>query len=127
VDQVVSTTSFEGFPVVQVDELRHESVRYNFVFAIGDNFTRQSTWKEVTTFLPDMTTATVIHPSAVVASSASLDSGTIVLGGVMIGAKPRIGHHCTVNTDASLDHESSMGDFSSLAPGVGHGRPSGHR
>ena len=118
VDQGVSTTNFEGFPVVQVDELRNGKIRYNFVFAIGDNFARQLTWKEVTRLLPDMTPATVIHPSAVVASSASLGPGTVVLQGALIGAKSRIGDHCIVNTGASLDHESSMGDFSSLAPGV---------
>jgi acetyltransferase-like isoleucine patch superfamily enzyme len=38
--------------------------------------------------------------------------------GAVIGAYAEIGHFCVVNSSASLDHESHMQDFSSMAPGA---------
>jgi acetyltransferase-like isoleucine patch superfamily enzyme len=40
------------------------------------------------------------------------------MAGAVINPSCTIGRFCIVNTKASLDHDSVMDDFSSLAPGV---------
>jgi len=60
---------------------------------------------------------TAIHPSAIVACSASIDVGTVVMHGVIIQADAIIGKHCVINTKASIDHECRISDFVHIAPG----------
>ena len=38
--------------------------------------------------------------------------------GAHVGSNTTIGKFCIVNTNASIDHDSLMKDYSSLAPGV---------
>ncbi|PWR20804.1 acetyltransferase [Zavarzinia compransoris] len=61
---------------------------------------------------------TIVHPSAVVEPSARLGPGAQVLAGAVIGAEARIGAHSIVNTRASIDHDSCLGDAGHLAPGA---------
>lgn len=117
-DRFSSASEFEGFPLLTMDELNKRNVRLLTVVAVGDNSTRQLVCASLAKSMKDLSFVTLIHPSAVVASSASLGPGTVVLQGAIVGAKSRIGDHCIINTGASLDHESSIGNFSSLAPGV---------
>jgi len=117
-DQFSSAREFEGFPLLTLDQLKDANVAQLVVIAVGDNSKRQLVSANLENKLGGLSFLTLIHPSAVVASSARLGPGTVVLQGAIVGAKSRIGNHCIVNTGASLDHESSMGNFSSLAPGV---------
>lgn len=118
IDQYSSVGAFEGFPLLNLEALKDGGVPPLVVIAVGDNSTRRLVSTTLEKVLGRLSFATLVHPSAVVASSASLGPGTVVLQGAIIGAKSRVGDHCIVNTGATLDHESSMGDFSSLEPGV---------
>ncbi|NNE34615.1 MAG: acetyltransferase, partial [Rhodothermales bacterium] len=68
--------------------------------------------------LPELPIATAIHPSAIIGSDVSIGAGTIVMAGSIVNPGCSIGKCCIVNTAASLDHDSTMHDYSSLAPGV---------
>lgn len=88
------------------------------IVAIGDNFARAAVSGRIRAIAPALQFITVVHPSAVVARDATLGLGSVVLAGAVIGASARVGEGCIVNTKASLDHDSVMDAFSSLAPGV---------
>jgi sugar O-acyltransferase (sialic acid O-acetyltransferase NeuD family) len=62
--------------------------------------------------------ATVVHPSAVVASDAELGEGAQIMAGVVIQPGSRIGSNVIVNTRASVDHDCIIGDHVHIAPGV---------
>jgi hypothetical protein len=58
------------------------------------------------------------HPAATISTTATLGAGTVVSAGVIVQSDARIGRFCLLNTAASIDHDNSVGDFVSIAPGV---------
>ena len=59
-----------------------------------------------------------VHKSAIVASFASVGRGTVIMPNSVVGANTRIGRFCVINSSSSVDHDSYMADYSSIAPGV---------
>jgi len=59
-----------------------------------------------------------VHPSAYVAADATCEEGTQILAGAVIGARARIGRCAIVNTRASVDHESLIGEGAHVGPGA---------
>jgi len=111
-----------GLPVVGgVDDVpdvcRSLGVELAFV-AIGDNFQRQRISDRIASRVPDLTFATLLHPSAVIGAGATIESGTVVMAQAVVGAASRVGKGCVVNTASCLEHEGTMADWSSLAPGA---------
>lgn len=47
--------------------------------------------------------------------------GAVIMAGVAVNPCSSIGRFCILNTNCSLDHDSIMNDFSSLAPRVATG------
>lgn len=88
------------------------------IIAIGDNWVRRQVADRIRRAVPNFEFVTVIHPSAQVARSARVATGTVVMPGAIISANADIGEFCIVNTKASLDHDGVMGAFSSFAPAV---------
>jgi len=64
------------------------------------------------------TFATVIHPSAVVASDVVIGEGVQIMAGAVIQPGSRIGMNTIVNTRASVDHDCLIKDHVHIAPGV---------
>jgi sugar O-acyltransferase (sialic acid O-acetyltransferase NeuD family) len=60
--------------------------------------------------------ATLVHPTAVVAGSASVGEGSIVCPGAIVSDSAMLGECVLVNYHASLGHDSSAGDFAVLSP-----------
>ncbi|MBP1636302.1 MAG: hypothetical protein H6Q10_2876, partial [Acidobacteria bacterium] len=64
---------------------------------------------------------TLVHPSAVVAASASIAEGAIVGAGVVIGAAARVGRHAVLNRGCLVGHHARLGEFATLGPGCNVG------
>ncbi len=58
------------------------------------------------------------HTSAIVAPSAKIGAGTVILHGAIIQPNTVIGRHVLVNTAASIDHDNRIGDFAHISPHV---------
>lgn len=86
--------------------------------AVGDNHTRAGLVSRIQALCPTLRFATAVHPAASVAPTACLGEGSVVCAGAVVCAHAQVGAHAIVNTRASLDHDSELGPFSSLAPGV---------
>jgi sugar O-acyltransferase (sialic acid O-acetyltransferase NeuD family) len=91
---------------------------YGGFIAVGDNWTRQKVVKQVNTLLPDFIFINAIHPGAILGRGASIGRGSVVMAGAVVNSDSNVGDFCIINTNASLDHDGLMEDFSSLAPGV---------
>lgn len=59
---------------------------------------------------------TLVHPTAVVASTAALGSGTIVCPHAVVSDAAQVGRFVLVNYHASLAHDAVAGDFAVLSP-----------
>ena len=62
--------------------------------------------------------ATIIHPSALIASEVDLSEGVQVFAGVIIQPGTVIGQDTIINTGSSIDHDCIIGDHVFIAPGV---------
>ncbi|RYZ08836.1 MAG: acetyltransferase [Myxococcales bacterium] len=89
------------------------------VVAVGDNRKRQ----ELQRALADggVPIATVVHPSSVVARSARLGAGAMVLASSVVGVDASIGAGCIINTGVRVDHDGVIGEYAHLSPGVSLG------
>jgi UDP-N-acetylbacillosamine N-acetyltransferase len=86
------------------------------VLAIGDNRTRQRVFREL--LAEGLSLATVIHPTAIIAPSATVGIGTVVFAGTIVNADARIGQNVILNTGVRVDHDNVIGDHAHLSPGV---------
>jgi acetyltransferase EpsM len=62
--------------------------------------------------------ATLIHPSAVVSPSASIEPGCVVSPLVVVGARSRIGEGTVLNRGALIGHHTEIGRYSTIGPGA---------
>ena len=103
-----------------VAEMAQIVEKYNidgFFVGIGDNFTRKKLLETIQTQFPQLRLPSLIHPSAWV-SNAQIAEGTQICAGVILQPDVVVGKGCILNTGSQLDHDSSISDFASLAPGV---------
>jgi sugar O-acyltransferase (sialic acid O-acetyltransferase NeuD family) len=86
------------------------------IVAIGDNRTRMEVagWLEAQGFVLQ----SVMHPAAVVAPSASIGAGALVMPGAVVNAEARIGANAIINTGAIVEHDCVVGDGVHVAPGA---------
>jgi sugar O-acyltransferase (sialic acid O-acetyltransferase NeuD family) len=92
--------------------------KYNndpFIVGIGDNQIREQITKTLES--EGFHLGSLIHSSAVIASSASVESGSCVMAGAVVNNHVHIGKGVIVNTKSSIDHHSVIGDYTHVAPG----------
>lgn len=86
------------------------------IIGIGDNWTRARVAERARGLRPDVKFVTAVHPSAVIASTARIGDGTVVMAGAIVNPGAQIGRHCIVNTGAVVDHDVVLEDFVSVGP-----------
>ena len=62
--------------------------------------------------------ATLIHPSAIIASDVEIGEGAQIMAGAIVQPGCRIGENVIINTRASVDHDCVINDHVHLSPGV---------
>ena len=58
-----------------------------------------------------------IHPSAIIAESATLGYGNLMNTGVSLGAGATLGNHCILHANATIEHEAVVKDFVQVGAG----------
>jgi len=91
---------------------------FSFAIAIGDNAEIETVYKDLVEKFPNLHFPPLIHTSAVISFFTEIGEGTVVMPKAVIGPSSKIGKFCLINTQASIDHDSVMFDYSSLAPGA---------
>lgn len=87
----------------------------DFFVGIGNNTLREQFQKELERCGASI--ATLIHPSAVVASDAVIGRGTILAAGAIVCVNVTVGDGVIINTAASVDHDCTVGDFCHVSVG----------
>lgn len=107
--------TLEGLPIIWVDSLPQHAKSHKVVCALGTTFRSRFTNEAAG---HGMHFVTVVHPSARVSASSSLDEGSIVSAGVIVGAHTSIGRHVILNRGALVGHHTEIGDYVSVMPGA---------
>ena len=102
-------------------ELMQEYDFHNGIIGIGDNIIRSKVAKSIKAIAPQFKFVNCIHSSAVISKHCQFGVGNVVMPGTVINAASVLSDHCIINTNASLDHDCTMENFSSLAPNVAIG------
>lgn len=86
------------------------------IVAIGDNRARREVarWVEAQGFALQ----SVVHPAAVVAPSATIGAGALIMPGAVVNAEARIGANAIINSGAIVEHDCDVGEGAHVAPGA---------
>ena len=66
--------------------------------------------------LKHLTFFSVTHPTAVVAKTAKVGTGTLLAAQSIVAPDAQIGRHCIINHSAVIDHDCIVGDYCHIAP-----------
>ncbi len=107
-----------NFPIIGTtnDVVALNDEKTDFVIAVGNNLIRKSIAERY-----DINWTTLIHPSAVIATSVSIGKGTVVMAGAIINPCAIIGNHCIINTCAVVEHDNLLGDYVHISPNAALG------
>jgi len=86
------------------------------VVGIGDNARRVGLQAQLA--LAGWPIASIIDPSAIVSSGASIGAGTVIMPGAIVNIGAAIATSCIVNTKASVDHDCTLGEGAHISPGA---------
>lgn len=100
-----------GFPVTGTSL---EATEGDVFVAIGNCEIR----KRLMEYYNDRVQPILIHPNAVVADSATLEKGTVVMAGAVINPDAKIGKGCIINTCSSVDHDCIIHEYVHIAVGA---------
>ena len=84
------------------------------VFGIGANAIRARVCEKLSE--KGVRILTVVHPQAVVAGTAAVGAGTVIMANATINPDARIGKAAIINTGAVVEHDCEVGDFAHLSP-----------
>ncbi len=112
-DDDESVKSCAGFPVLGPSSMA-ASLEGDIAVAVGNAEARKAIFEK----LSGRAFPVLVHPSAVIAGSAELGEGTVVMAGAVINPEAVIGRGCIINTCASVDHDCRLGDFVHAAVGA---------
>jgi sugar O-acyltransferase (sialic acid O-acetyltransferase NeuD family) len=111
--------ALERVPVLGPIEAARDYPRARFVIGIA-NYKAPGTRERIaaTLALPPERYATLVHPSASVADSATIGHGTVVAQGVVITSSTRIGDHVLLAHGVLVGHDAVIASYVAIAPGA---------
>ena len=121
-DPARSSGNFEGYPMLGPPERASADNPGASVFiAIGDNNVRREVYRR----LRGHDFPTIIDPTAQVSPTTEIMHGVYIAVEAVVSVGTNIGKFAVINARAGVGHDSSVGDFANIAPGVslsGHTR-----
>lgn len=119
-DPALQGTKIEGIEVIGTMDKLHMLSRvhriHRAVIAVGNNELRRKLAEVARA--AGLRLPVVKHPSAVVARTAIIGEGTVIMAGSVVGSHTRIGELSIINTKASIDHDCMIGDGVHIASGA---------
>ncbi|MEY4505417.1 MAG: hypothetical protein RL154_1718 [Pseudomonadota bacterium] len=111
IDDDNSKNEFCGFGCVRLKDIPQNSL---VALAIGSNSARAKVAQKILDAKHNL--ATLIHSSAVISQSSSIDIGSVVMPLAIINADAKIGKGAIINSGAIVEHDCTLGDFVHICP-----------
>lgn len=86
------------------------------IVAVGDNKLRLSLTQELNKC--GFNLPVIKHPSAIVAESASIGEGSVLMANSVVQSCAQLGQAVILNTSSSIDHDCEIGNGVHLSPGT---------
>ena len=99
-------------PISALRSLQHDAI----VIALGDNPLRRGLSERLVSSGERLCCA--VHPRATVAASVQMADGSVICAGAVLQPGVKLGRGVIINTCASADHDTTVGDFAHLSPGA---------
>ena len=96
--------------------LPHSVQLVNGIGSVGPTVGREQIFQKFKSF--GYSFLTIIHPTAYVGQEVILGEGVQLMAGSIVQPGSEIGDNVIINTNASVDHDSFIGNHVHLAPGV---------
>jgi len=101
--------SFDWFSKVSTKKIQA-------ICAIGENASRQKVVEKAKSI--GLEFANVIHPTVAMTDFVTLGEGVVICAGCILTNQITIGNHTIINLDVTIGHDTIIGDFCTLSPGV---------
>ena len=114
-DPAKATGNFEGYPMLgSVEKASKDHPGASVFIAIGDNAIRRKVYAQ----LRGHDFPAMIDPSAQVSPTTEFKRGTYIACEAVVSVGTEIGKFVIINARAGVGHDSVVGDFSNVSPGV---------
>ncbi len=108
-------TSFLDKPVLGLDTEYKKFKNAHFIIAIGSSSARKS----ISNSMTDVKWYTAIHPKATISKTDTIiGEGTVISANAVINSCSKIGEHCIINTNCSVEHDNVIKSFSHISVGT---------
>ena len=84
-----------------------------FIIGIGHNETRKAIAEKYS-----INFGTAIHPTATIGGECQIQRGTVIMAGAIVNPRTKIGMHCIINTNAGIDHDNQINNYTHISPNV---------
>ena len=108
-------TKVLGIEVLGAITLCRDYADIEFILAIGTPRTRLAVYKRMQQEC-SLKFATLIHPDVKHSKHIHVGAGSIICAGCILTVDITIGQHCIINLQTTVGHESTLGDFVTIAP-----------
>lgn len=85
-------------------------------FGVGSNAIRAKLFEKVQN--SGFEIVSLVHPTAIISSSATIGKGTVVMPNVVVNAKATIGDGVILNTSCVVEHECVIENYVHISPNV---------
>jgi len=111
-----------GVPIIghdiDMEKIRQQNVNHCFIAvgAVGKPLIRVRLYKSAKNL--NFSFPNIIHPSALLASSAIMGDGNYIGPNTVVHASVKIGNCTIINSGSIIEHHCEIGNFVHIAPGV---------
>jgi sugar O-acyltransferase (sialic acid O-acetyltransferase NeuD family) len=114
IDRSRCTRERRGPPVFWIDDIHKLASSHSAICAVGST-KRERLIEQARS--AGIRFTKLLHPSAQVSASATLDEGVIIGAGSVVGAQTHLGAHVLVGRGALIGHHVVVGSYSTVSPG----------
>lgn len=104
-----------GYDVINTQDMILYDHKPSVFIAIGDPNVRKRIREELQ---GRVLFVSVVHPMATLSFGSDIEEGVYVAAGAIVGSNTCLKAFSIVNTNSSVDHDSFVGEYSHIAPGV---------